>query len=334
MSQDYAAHTGVTAPADTVVEATALYPLFTRLAAEAFGTFILVLGIIATGAFAAVNQNATLFVALVGGALVAAGMTAVGHVSGGHFNPAITFGTALAGRTAWKDVLPYWLAQFVGAAVAAVVVWALIPAPYASLLGLSGRGDVLARTGNGWGAHSPLSTVSQGQGEFTLVHALLIEVIIAAVLVGIWLAVTSKRSRFTYPGAVIGLTLGALYIVSWPITNGSFSNPARTFASALFSGDSSLWKHSWLFLVGPLVGAALAALCYRAFAPATVVVGEEALDELEETYAVAPVAYEPEPEFTQEYPVDAAPAEDVVEAEAPEAPEAPKAPRKPEEPQA
>lgn len=230
-------------------------------------------------------------------------------------------------------MLPYWLAQFVGATVSALVLWFLVPTTFGPLLGLTARGDVLARTANGWGDHSPLSVLTQGQSEFSLAHALVVEVVIAAVFVGVVLAVTSKRSKITFPAVVIGLTLGALHIISWPVTNTSF-NPARSFASVVFSGDGAVWGQYWLFIVAPLVGGALAALLYRAFQPVPALVSGEALDELEETYDVAPVEdeaapadelaleVEPEVEATDESAVEAEAAAEAPEAQDPKDPKA------------
>ena len=274
---------------DEVVASPYEYSLVTRMAAEVFGTFLLVLGIVGTATFNAANGGSILTVALAGGIMLMAGIAAVGHISGGHFNPAVTFGLALAGQASWKNVLPYWLAQFVGATLSAVVLWAIVPSNFPALVGATTRGDILGNTANGWGQFSPLSVATGGQAEFTLVAALLVEVIIAAVFVGVILGVTAKRARVPYPAAVIGLTLGALHIITWTQTNTSF-NPARSFASVVFSGNGDRWGQLWLFIVAPLVGAALAALVFRAFAPVDVVTSAVAIDELEETYDVVPSA--------------------------------------------
>lgn len=281
---------------DEVVTSPYEYSLLTRMAAELFGTFLLVLGIVGTATFNAANGGSILTVALAGGIMLMAGIAAVGHISGGHFNPAVTFGLALAGQASWKNVLPYWLAQFLGATVSAAVLWAMIPSTFGNLLGLDARGDVLARTANGWGTQSPLSVVTQGQAEFGFTAALLVEVVIAAVFVGVILGVTAKRARVPYPAVVIGLTLGALHIISWTVTNTSF-NPARSFASVVFSGNGTAWGQYWLFLVAPLVGAALAGLIFRAFAPVEAYDTNE-LGELEETYDVVPASADTAPYAT------------------------------------
>lgn len=318
MSQDYAAPAGAYQP-DDVVDAPvyAPYSLLTRLAAEAFGTMLLVLGVVGTATFNILNlQGTILTIALAGGIMLMAAFAAVGHISGGHFNPAVTFGMALAGRTSWRDLLPYWLAQFVGGIVAAAVIWAVVPTGLVSALGLETRGDLLARTANGWGDRSGIAAATQGQVEFPLLNALIVEVVVAAVFVGVFLAVT-KRPRSTPPAVVIGFTLAALYIISWPATNTSF-NPARSVASVVFSGNGKAAGQLWLFIVAPLVGAGLAALFALIFAPARVAPEGAVIDEVEDTYEVMPVV-----ETQPVAPV--APVVDVVEAE-PVAPVAEPAP--------
>lgn len=277
MSQDIAAAGGSPAVAvDDAALDTPEHGLFARLAAEAFGTFVLVLGIVGTAAFNAVNGGQILPVALAGGILVMGAIAAVGGVSGGHFNPAVTFGVALAGRLRWADLPTYWIAQCVGGIAAAAVIFSIIPAGFGALVGAADKSEVMAGTANGFGTHSPMASLTASaaqQGgtpvEFSMWSAVLVEVVITAVFVGIILAVTSKRSTVTFAPVVIGLALGALLIVSWPVTNGSL-NPARSLASAVFAGGWT-WGQLWVFVVAPLVGGALAALFFRAFAPVPVV---------------------------------------------------------------
>jgi aquaporin Z len=254
---------------DVEVETPTPPRLFTRLAAEAFGTFVLVLGIVGTATFNAANGGSILTVALAGGIALMAAIAAVGHLSGGHFNPAVTFGLTLAGRARWADLVPYWVAQFVGAAACGALLLLIIPDSYATLVGRASAGEVLAATANGYGDLSPMFTVSQGQATFDLLPALVVEILIAAVFVGVILGVTNQRAGIAYPAVVIGLTLGALHIVSWLVTNTSF-NPARSFASLVSPdawGSGTAGSQYWLFVVAPLLGGALAALFARAFAP-------------------------------------------------------------------
>jgi aquaporin Z len=277
MSQDYAASSGT--PVVVVEETTTVTPAYgraTRLAAEAFGSFAVVLAILSTWAFNALNNNNTVAVALAAGLTLAAAIAAVGHVSGGHFNPAVTFGLVLSGRAPWRDLAPYVLAQLVGAGLAAVVLWSIIPEGYPALIGAADRAAVMQGTANGYDAHSGLGTMAAragAEGGFTLWSALLVEVVATAILVGVVLGTTSRRSRVAYSAVVVGLAFAALHIVTWPVTLTSL-NPARSFASALFAGGWT-WGQLWLFVVGPLVGAALAALFYRAFSPLPVLPGEE-----------------------------------------------------------
>lgn len=322
MSQDFAAPSGATA-AGVASPAQPSYSLTSRLAAEAFGTFLLVLGIVGTAAFNFLNLNGTILtVALAGGIMLMAGVAAVGHVSGGHFNPAVTLGLALGGRTSWKNVLPYVGAQLVGAAVGALVLWSIVPESLPAALGMEGKAQVMQGTANGFGSHSPLSTAAQGATEFSLWAALLVEVIVTAVLVGVILATGDKRARTPYPPVLVGLVLAALTIIAWPVTNASL-NPARSFASALFGGGWT-WGQLWLFIVAPLVGGALAALFYRAFSPAPALAGTTEHDiehgtehDVEESYAVAPAAdVEPDAVVASKTPRDAATDAEIEAAEA------------------
>ncbi|GIG19369.1 hypothetical protein Cch01nite_00930 [Cellulomonas chitinilytica] len=245
-------------PAGTVV--TAGPGLVSRVGAEAFGTFFLVLAGVGTALYAQVTGAGALAVALAFGVAVLAGIAAVGHISGGHFNPAVTFGAALAGRTSWKDVLPYWVAQLVGGAAAASVLYVVIttlPALDAN------EKSFFSSVANGYEAHSPIAAQTQGEG-FSWIGAGLIELVVVAVFVGVILAVTDRRSAKGNAPVAIGLTLTALILVAMPVTNASL-NPARSVATAIFS-ESWAWNQIWLFWVAPLLGAAIAALVYRAFA--------------------------------------------------------------------
>ncbi|UZN02116.1 aquaporin [Cellulomonas sp. S1-8] len=253
-------------PAGTVVAAGP--GLVARLGAEVFGSFFLVLvgvGIALYSAFS--NTGAGLGVALGFGVAALAGIVAVGHVSGGHFNPAVTFGACLAGRTPFRDLLPYWLAQVVGAALAAAVLFLTIPSSLPALVAQGGEATVrsfFSGTANGFGEHSPLATLSSGQVEFGLVSALLVEVIATAVFVGVILGATDRRANKAHVPFAVGLTLTVVLLLAMPVTNGSI-NPARSLAAAIFS-DSWALQQVWLFWVAPLLGAAIAALVYRAFA--------------------------------------------------------------------
>ncbi|GAA1973767.1 hypothetical protein GCM10009718_07110 [Isoptericola halotolerans] len=301
----------------TDVEAPPVPRLFTRMCVEAFGTFVLVLGIVGTATFNIVNNGQIITVALAGGIALMAVIAGLGHLSGGHFNPAVTFGLTLAGRSSWVDLVPYWIAQLVGAAACGALLLLIIPDTYPPLVGAGSAGEVLAATANGYGDHSPLSALTQGQSTFELPQAAIVEVLIAVVFVGVILAVTNTRAKVAYAPVVIGLTLAALHIISWPATNTSF-NPARSLASVI-SPDAwaadGVGRQLWLFFAAPLLGAALAALFARAFAPVpalTVTDGweeqpgtatyptEGTLEEVAETAAAKVVADEAAPTTVEE----------------------------------
>ncbi|WP_081829651.1 MIP/aquaporin family protein [Paraoerskovia marina] len=250
--------------------------LLARLGAEAFGTFLLVLAICGVALYARfTNAGLTLSVALAGGLALVAGIAAVGHISGGHFNPAVTFGAAIAGRTSWADLLPYWAAQLVGGTLATLVLFATIPS---SGLAILQQGGVIAEeskaalfqgVANGYGVHSPLASATQGAFSFELLAALLIEIVVTAILVGVILAVTRRSDSASFAPMAIGFTLAVMILIAAPVTNASV-NPARSFAAAVFAGDWA-WTQLWVFIVAPLAGGAIAALFYRAFTAVPVV---------------------------------------------------------------
>ncbi|MBU1588749.1 MAG: aquaporin [Actinobacteria bacterium] len=216
--------------------------LIQRLVAEFAGTFILVFSVIGTAAFSS-NYIA---VALAAGIAVLASAYAVGHISGGHFNPAVTLGAAASGRFAWGDVLPYIGAQVVGGALATTV-----------LLGIraGAGGDVFAAfsgTSNGYGEHSP--------GGFGLASVLLAEVVATAIFVYIILGVTDRRAPSGFAPLAIGLALAALHLVTIPVSNASL-NPARSIATAIYGGGGAL-EQLWAFIVAPIVGALIAGFTY------------------------------------------------------------------------
>lgn len=243
-------------PAGTLVAAGP--GLLSRVGAEAFGTFVLVLAGIGTALYAGATGAGALAVALAFGVALLAALSAVGHVSGGHFNPAVTFGAALAGRTSWKDVLPYWLAQLVGGAAATAVLF--VVATTLPALGGQER-QFFSSAANGFGEHSPIA--AQTTEGFSWIGAGLIELVATAVFVGVILGATDRRAKGSAPVA-IGLALAALLLVTTPVTNGSL-NPARSFAAAIFA-EGWAWSQIGLFVAAPLLGAAIAALVYRAFA--------------------------------------------------------------------
>lgn len=258
---------------ETALRATVTGPsLAARLGAELFGTFVVLLAGLGTALFASFSGAQALGVALAFGFGAIAAYLAVGHVSGGHFNPAITLGSAIAGRTPPWQVLPYWAAQLVGGALASAILFVTV----SSFPALAGAERQFFRSvANGYDAHSPLALSTNSAEGFSLLAALMIEAVLAAVLVGVFLAVTDRRGEHRQAGVAIGLTLALATLVATPITNAAL-NPARATAAAIFAEDWA-WGQLWVFWVAPLVGAALAALFYRAFASAPE--DDEAIDE-------------------------------------------------------
>ncbi len=248
------------------------YSLFARLGAEIFGTFVLVfigVGIALFAGFSGV-AGAGLAVPLGFGIAVLGAASAVGHISGGHFNPAVSFGAAIGGRISWADLLPYWVAQILGGTLAAGILFLLIPSA------ITDAGTFFASTSNGFADHSPFYTATEGAGSFSLLQALIVEVVATGIFVGVILGVTDKRSKIAYAPAAIGLSLAVLIAVAAPITNASL-NPARSTATMFFSGplsDSWALSQLWLFWVAPLLGAAIAGLIYVLATPAPAAVQE------------------------------------------------------------
>lgn len=274
MSQDLAATSGVTEVEERSPS------LLSRLLAETFGTFLLTLVIVGILVYSPLNSAGALGVALGGAFAYIAGAAAVGRVSGAHFNPAISLGAWLGGRISVSDMFSYWGAQLVGATVAAAVLFTTLPAALLDLLQKSSTSDVFDSAVNGFSEHSPLYLQTQGGAQFDWFPALLVEIIISAVLVGVYLGVNDSRSKVGYAPVAVGSAIAALTLVSWFITNAGM-NPARSTAAALFANDwggDGSGRQLWLFWIAPLIGAALAALFYRAFAS----VEPEELDELDD----------------------------------------------------
>lgn len=220
-----------------------------RLAAEVFGTFLLVGGVIGTAFFSSANTG-LLGPALAVGLAVLGGAYAVGHISGAHFNPAVTIGAAVAGRFAWRDVPAYVIAQFVGGLLATSVL---------VLIGSFGPAGVLAeaRAGgfysNGFGDGSPAG--------YGLVGVIVAELVLTAVFLIVILGVTDDRAFAGFAPLAIGLTLTVMHLVAIPVSNASF-NPARSLATAVYGSQEALLQ-LWVFLVIPVVGAVLGAAIYR-----------------------------------------------------------------------
>ena len=170
---------------------------------------------------------------------------AVGGISGGHFNPAVSLGLAIANRFAWKNLAPYWIAQVLGAIVAAAALYAIA----------SGKAEFAAGgfASNGYGDLSP--------GGYSMQAALLIEVILTAGFLIVILGATSKAAASGFAPIAIGLALTLIHLISIPVTNTSV-NPARSTGVALFAETAAL-PQLWLFWAAPLIGATIGALIWR-----------------------------------------------------------------------
>ncbi len=222
--------------------------MFKRLSAEAFGTFWLVFGGCGSAILAAgVPEVGIGFV----GVSFAFGLTvltmayAVGGISGGHFNPAVSLGLAIAGRFAYKDLVPYWLAQLVGGIVGAAVLFVIA----SGVAGYTPGGFA----SNGYDALSP--------GGYGLVAALVAEVVLTAFFLIVILGSTAKAAPAGFAPIAIGLSLTLIHLISIPVTNTSV-NPARSIAAAIFAQNGALGQ-VWLFIVAPLVGAAIGAAIWK-----------------------------------------------------------------------
>jgi aquaporin Z len=222
--------------------------MFRKLAAEFFGTFWLVLAVLGTAILAAGVPDVGvgwIGVAFAAGLAVLTMAYAVGGISGGHFNPAVTLGLAIANRFDWKDVVGYWIAQIVGGAVAALVV--LVIASSATGFAAGGFGA------NGYDALSP--------GGDSMLAALVAEIVLTGMFLIVILGATSASAPAGFAPLAIGLCLTVIHIIGIPVDNLSV-NPARSIASAIFA-TTGAWGQIWLFIVGPLVGGALGGVIWR-----------------------------------------------------------------------
>ncbi len=243
-----------------------------KLGAEFIGTFLLVLGGCGSAIFAAAALGTTKGAVGVGGvALPAAGVVnngigylgvslafgltvlcgayALGHVSGGHFNPAVSVGLATAKRFPWKDLPAYVIVQCAGAIAAVAVLWSI----------------QTSRPGGFEIAQGSFASNAYGQENgrifYDLTGAAIAEVVLTALFVIVILGITTKAASKAQAAIGIGLMLTLIHLISIPITNTSV-NPARSLGPALFEGGTAL-SQLWLFIVAPIVGGALGAVVWR-----------------------------------------------------------------------
>ncbi|KJF75153.1 aquaporin Z [Agrobacterium arsenijevicii] len=221
-----------------------------KLLSEFLGTFWLVFGGCGSAVFAAAFPElgiGFLGVAFAFGLTVLTMAYAVGGISGGHFNPAVSVGLSVAGKFPASNLVPYIVAQVLGAIVAAAALYVIVTGKAGAEIG--------GFAANGYGEHSP--------GGYSLVSALLIEVILTAFFLIVILGSTHGRVPTGFAPIAIGLALTLIHLISIPVTNTSV-NPARSTGQALFVGGWAL-QQLWLFWLAPILGAAIGALVWKLF---------------------------------------------------------------------
>ncbi|HVH36320.1 MAG TPA: aquaporin Z [Tahibacter sp.] len=220
-----------------------------RLGAEFLGTFWLVLGGCGSAVLAAAVPNLGIGfagVALAFGLTVLTMAYAVGHISGGHFNPAVSLGLVVGGRFPAKDLLGYVIAQVLGGIAAGGVLYLIAS-------GKAGFDVTAGFASNGYAEHSP--------GGYSLQAALVCEIVLTAFFLIVILGATDSRAPAGFAPIAIGLCLTLIHLISIPVTNTSV-NPARSTGVALFAGGWAV-QQLWLFWLAPLVGAALGGVIYK-----------------------------------------------------------------------
>jgi aquaporin Z len=226
------------------------YPLTRRLIAEVFGTFTLVFAVIGTALYASDNTG-FLGVAIAAGLAVLVAAYAVGSISGGHFNPAVTVGVAAAGRMPWRDVAPYIVAQIVGGLLATTLLF---------LIAANGPDGFLSAVQDAHFASNGFDNLSPD--GFNLVAVILVEFILTALFLYVILNVTAPGSTTSgFAPLAIGLALLVIHLVAIPVSNASV-NPARSLATAVYGGVDAL-AQLWVFLIIPPLGALVAGFTYR-----------------------------------------------------------------------
>lgn len=220
-----------------------------KLVAELIGTFWLVLGGCGSAVLAAAFPNVgigLLGVALAFGLTVLTIAYSLGHISGAHLNPAVSFGLWIGGRFSGKELIPYIAAQITGAILAATVLFVIA----------TGNGSEIGNfAANGYGEHSP--------GGYSIIAALVCEFVMTFMFLIVILGATDHRAPKGFAGIAIGLALTLIHLISIPVTNTSV-NPARSISQALFVGDWAIGQ-LWLFILAPIAGACVAGLLYKFF---------------------------------------------------------------------
>lgn len=218
-----------------------------KLLAECIGTAWLVLGGCGSAVLAAAYPElgiGFIGVSLAFGLTVLTMVYAIGHISGCHLNPAVSVGLWIGGRFPKKDLLPYIIAQIIGGILGASILYIIV-------IG-NGNHEIGTFAANGYGIHSP--------GGYDMISALVIEVVLTFMFLFVILGATHAKAPKGFAGIAIGLALTLIHLISIPVTNTSV-NPARSISQALFVQGWAL-DQLWLFIVAPLVGAALAGFVY------------------------------------------------------------------------
>jgi len=217
--------------------------------AEFIGTFWLVLGGCGSAMLAAMFPNVG--IGLVG-VSIAFGLTVLtiaysfGHISGAHLNPAVTIGLWMGGRIVAKEIVPYIIAQILGGIAGAGVLYLIV----------TGNGSEIGTfAANGYGEHSP--------GNYSMNAAIITEFVMTFMFLLVILGSTDSKAPSGFAGIAIGLALTLIHLISIPVTNTSV-NPARSISQAIFVGDWAL-SQLWVFIVIPIIGAALAGAVYKYF---------------------------------------------------------------------
>nr|WP_262713315.1 aquaporin Z [Chitinophaga cymbidii] len=218
-----------------------------KLIAEFIGTFWLVLGGCGSAVLAAAFPDVGIGLA---GVALAFGLTvltiaySLGHISGAHLNPAVSIGLWIGGRFSSKELIPYIVAQVLGAVAAAGVLY---------IIATGNGSEVGTFAANGYDELSP--------GKYSMTAALVTEVVMTAMFLLIILGATDDRAPKGFAGIAIGLALTLIHLISIPVTNTSV-NPARSTSQAIFAGGAALGQ-LWLFWVAPIIGAVIAGLIYK-----------------------------------------------------------------------
>lgn len=219
--------------------------------AEFIGTFWLVFGGCGSAVLAAAFPDLGIGfvgVSLAFGLTVLTGAYALGHISGGHFNPAVSIGLWVGGRFDAKNLVPYIIAQVIGATAAAFVLYLIVQGQE----GFVGTGGFAT---NGFGDLSP--------GRYALTSVILIEIVLTAFFLIIIMGATDKRAPTGFAPIAIGLALTLIHLISIPVTNTSV-NPARSTGVTFFAETAAL-AQLWVFWVAPIIGAVIGALIYKCF---------------------------------------------------------------------